>query len=260
VNSSERAEVAADDACDIWGRRTTEARPFVETASAAFNLAVVLEAEGDVEGARQAYQRAVDANDEDVSAYAAYHLGPLLEDQGDLPGARAAYRVAVETGHPHVGPRAARHLARLGQGHAGLDVRSWAGLNVPDLASPAIGVPRAIWKQVLLSILTLGYYGYYWAYRSHEDIARHSGSGFGGIQGIAAYALLLPLELFLLPLQIKRMYERDGQESPVSAATAFWYLLCCIPWYVKCQKALNQYWASKGAPPPRRDGSGFAGR
>jgi hypothetical protein len=163
--------------------------------------------------------------------------------------------VAVETGHPYVGPRAARHLARLGGGHDGLDVRSWAGRNVPDVTSPAIGRQAAIWKQVLLSILTLGYYGYYWAYRSHEDIHRHTGSGMTGIQGILPY-VLLPLELFLLPLQIKRMYERDGQESPVGATTAFWFLVFYIPWYLKCQKALNQYWASQGVLADRLDDDG----
>lgn len=55
--------------------------------------------------------------------------------------------------------------------------------------------------------------------------------------------------LFLLPIEIKKMYERDGQTSPVSASTAFWVLLFGIPWYVKCQGALNRYWASKGALP-----------
>ena len=44
------------------------------------------------------------------------------------------------------------------------------------------------------------------------------------------------------------MYEADGQTSPVGPATAFWVLLFGVPWYVKCQSALNHYWASKGAP------------
>jgi len=44
------------------------------------------------------------------------------------------------------------------------------------------------------------------------------------------------------------LYQADGQTSPVGPATAFWILLFAVPWYVKCQSALNQYWASKGAP------------
>jgi hypothetical protein len=32
--------------------------------------------------------------------------------------------------------------------------------------------------------------------------------------------------------------------------TAFWILLFGIPWYIKVQSALNDFWASKGAPAP----------
>jgi hypothetical protein len=52
-----------------------------------------------------------------------------------------------------------------------------------------------------------------------------------------------------LPIEIQRMYERDGQHSPVRASTAWWFLALGVPWFVKCQKALNGYWASKGAGP-----------
>ena len=107
-----------------------------------------------------------------------------------------------------------------------------------------VGRQRNIGKQVLLSIVTLGLYGVYWAYQSHEDIKQHSGEGVGGVVGVLIYLFVGIVTLFLLPLEIKRMYENDGQESPVSAATAFWILLFGIPWYVKCQTALNQYWAS----------------
>ncbi len=47
------------------------------------------------------------------------------------------------------------------------------------------------------------------------------------------------------------MYERDGRESPVSAATAAWVLLFGFPWYIKVQRALNDYWSAKGAAPPK---------
>jgi hypothetical protein len=113
-----------------------------------------------------------------------------------------------------------------------------------------IGEQRNIVKQVLLSIVTIGIYGLFWAYRNHEDINQHTGSGISGVVGVLIYFFAGIITLFLLPLEIKRMYERDGQQSPVGAATAFWILLFGIPWYVKCQGAMNSYWASKGAPPP----------
>ena len=111
-----------------------------------------------------------------------------------------------------------------------------------------LGERRSIGTQVLLSILTLGFYGLYWAYVSHDEIKRHSGEGIGGVLGLVLYAFLGIVTLFLLPLEIKRMYEREGLRSPVGAATAFWVLLFGIPWYVRCQSALNQYWAMKGVP------------
>jgi hypothetical protein len=113
-----------------------------------------------------------------------------------------------------------------------------------------IGEQRNILKQFLLSVVTLSLYGLFWAYRNHEDIHQHTGSGISGVVGVLIYFFAGIITLFLLPLEIKRMYDRDGQQSPVSAATAFWILAFGIPWYVKCQGAMNRYWASKGAPPP----------
>ncbi len=111
-----------------------------------------------------------------------------------------------------------------------------------------IGQQRNIGKQVLLSFVTLGLYGIYWAYQSHEDISQHMRSGITGLVGVLIAVFAGFITWFLLPMEIKRMYEADGRTSPVGPGTAFWILLFAIPWYVKCQSALNQYWASKGAP------------
>lgn len=128
-----------------------------------------------------------------------------------------------------------------------------------DMASPTdvsvaaygkIGQQRPIGKQILLAIVTFGLYGVYWAYVNHEEIKQHSGDGVGGALGAVIYLVANIVTLFLLPIEIKKMYVRDGKASPVGPATAFWILLFGIPWYVKCQSALNDYWASKGAPAP----------
>jgi hypothetical protein len=116
-------------------------------------------------------------------------------------------------------------------------------------ATGPIGKQRNIGTQILLSIVTFGIYGVYWAYINHDEIKRHTGDGVGGVVGVLIYMIFGVITLFLLPIEIQRMYERDGRQSPVGAATAFWVLLFGIPWYVKCQKALNEYWASKGAAP-----------
>jgi hypothetical protein len=119
----------------------------------------------------------------------------------------------------------------------------------PATATGPIGVQRNIGTQVLLSVVTLGVYGLYWAYTSHEDVRRHMADGVGGLVGVLLYAFLFPVTIFLLPVEIQRMYERDGRPSPVRASTAAWILVFGIPWFVKCQRALNDYWASKGALP-----------
>ncbi len=104
-------------------------------------------------------------------------------------------------------------------------------------------VPRSIGTQVVLAVVTVVLYGVYWAYTSHEDIKRETSDGVGGVVGSLLYVFCGIVTLFLLPLEIKRMHEARGFESPVGAGTAFWILLLGIPWYVKCQAALNQYWA-----------------
>ena len=116
--------------------------------------------------------------------------------------------------------------------------------------SGPLGQREKIGIQVLLSIVTFGLYGIYWAYKSHDEIQRYTGEGVGGVVGAIIYFFVGLVTLFLLPIEIKKMYEREGRQSPVSAATAFWILLFAIPWYVKCQRALNDFWALKGAPPP----------
>ena len=118
-----------------------------------------------------------------------------------------------------------------------------------SVATGPIGLRRHIGTQILLSIVTLGLYGPYWAYTSHEDIRRHTDEGVGGVFGVLIWVFAGCVSFFLLPTEIQRMYEADGRESPVRASTAFWILAFGVPWFVKCQRALNDYWASKGAPP-----------
>jgi hypothetical protein len=120
-------------------------------------------------------------------------------------------------------------------------------LLVPEkghVVTPTRPVPQSIGKQIGLSVITLGFYGIYWAYKSHEDIKQEVGDGVGGVIGAIIYTFVGVITWFLLPLEIKKMYEAKGMASPVGAGTAFWILLLAVPWYVKCQSALNAYWAA----------------
>lgn len=113
-----------------------------------------------------------------------------------------------------------------------------------------LGKRENIGLQVLWSVLTLGLYGIYWAYKCHEEVKEHSGEGVGGVVGAVIYFFVGIVTLFLLPIEIEKMYKREGWQSPVSAWSALWVLLFVVPWYVVCQSALNEYWAKKGAPAP----------
>ena len=103
---------------------------------------------------------------------------------------------------------------------------------------------------ILLMIVTLGIWGFFWTYRTNEDLKRYNGDGMGGWLGVVVYLLLSVILMFTIPNEIKNAYQRDGRSSPVSAVWGLWFLLPIIGhfvWYLKVQSALNDFWRSKGA-------------
>jgi hypothetical protein len=98
--------------------------------------------------------------------------------------------------------------------------------------------------------VTLGIWAFLWTYRTSEDLKRYNADGLGGVLAIVILLLVSPVLMFTIPNEIKNMYERDGRQSPVSAIWGLWFLLPLIGnivWYVKVQRALNDFWSSKGA-------------
>jgi Domain of unknown function (DUF4234) len=105
---------------------------------------------------------------------------------------------------------------------------------------------------ILLMIVTLGIWGIFWTYRTSEDLKRYNGDGLGGVLGIVIYILLAVVLMFTIPSEIEKMYQRDGRQSPISPLWGLWFLLPLIGnivWYVKVQRCLNEFWASKGSRP-----------
>jgi hypothetical protein len=124
------------------------------------------------------------------------------------------------------------------------------------VASGPVGQVRSTGTCILLTIVTLGIYSLYWFYKTHDEMKRHTGAGLGG--GIALLlAILVGIVMpFLNSNEVGNLYERQGQEKPVSAVTGLWYLLLgwfffvgAIVWFVKTNRALNEYWLSQGATP-----------
>jgi hypothetical protein len=117
-----------------------------------------------------------------------------------------------------------------------------------------VGQTRSIGLSILWAVLTLGIYCIVWTYKTQEEIKRYSGNGVGGVLGLVIYILIAPVTFFIVPSEVRYMYEElDGQRSPVRGTTGLWFLLPligAIVWFVKVQGALNRYGLSKGAPPP----------
>jgi apolipoprotein N-acyltransferase len=116
-----------------------------------------------------------------------------------------------------------------------------------------VGETRSPGLSVLWFILTLSIYGFYWVYKSHEEIKRYSGNGVGGVLGLVIYILISPVTFFVLPSEVRFMYENlDGGTSPVRGWHGLWILLPLLGpliWFFQVQGALNRYWESKGASP-----------
>ncbi len=131
---------------------------------------------------------------------------------------------------------------------------------VPPVAPPQaalgantgpLGKRRSIGKCILLAIVTIGIYTAVWAYKTHDEIKRHSGIGVGGVVGLVIYLVISAVTMFVVPSEIGQMYQQDGREKPVRGVTGLWNLLPLIGtfiWFFKVQGALNRYWESKGVP------------
>ncbi|WP_207559348.1 MULTISPECIES: DUF4234 domain-containing protein [unclassified Nocardioides] len=117
-----------------------------------------------------------------------------------------------------------------------------------------IGKIRSTGTCILLTVVTLGFYTWYWYYKTHEEMKAHSGQGVGGPIALLLAALVGIVMPFITPNEVGGLYERRGQKRPVSASTGLWYLLLgwfffvgAIVWFVKTNGALNDYWRSVGA-------------
>jgi hypothetical protein len=125
---------------------------------------------------------------------------------------------------------------------------------VPQAQRGPVGHTRSVGLSILWAVLTLGIYCVIWTYKTQEEVKRYSGNGIGGVLGLVIYILLSPVTFFIVPSEVRYMYEDlDGQTSPVRGITGLWFilpLLGALIWFIKVQGALNRYWESKGAPPP----------
>lgn len=123
-------------------------------------------------------------------------------------------------------------------------------MTVPQPTTGVVGMVRKPIMVILLSIITIGIYSLYWQYASFKELQTYSGEGIGGGLGLLFAFLIGIVNVFMLPLEVGRLYAREGQEEPVTALTGFWVFLPIVGgiiWVFKVQGRLNDYWIAHGA-------------
>jgi hypothetical protein len=110
------------------------------------------------------------------------------------------------------------------------------------------GHRRGIGLGILLFVITFGFYGWYWVFKTQEEVKQHTGEGLGGVLGLVIWILISPVSAFVIPSEVGKMYARAGQSPPVTGWTGLWlfpfgiFLIPAIVWFVKVQGSLNRYW------------------
>ena len=110
------------------------------------------------------------------------------------------------------------------------------------------GQRRGVGFGILLYVVTLGLYGWYWAFKTQEEMKQHTGEGLGGVLGLVIWILIAPVSGFVIPSEVGKMYRSAGRESPMTGWTGLWLfpgailIIPAIVWFVKVQGALNRYW------------------
>ena len=131
-----------------------------------------------------------------------------------------------------------------------------ASVAVPTGNTGPLGNRRGVGFGILLFIVTIGFYGLYWVFKTQEEMKQHTGEGLGGVLGLVIWILLGAISAFVIPSEIGKMYEKDGRQPPVNGWTGLWlfpfgvFIIPAIVWFVKVQGALNEYWEAKGVPAP----------
>jgi hypothetical protein len=166
-------------------------------------------------------------------AYAAVTYGDLEQLFADLPGPRT------------YGPLQAYSQPYPGQ------YRSYPTPYARPMGT--VGQVRGTVLQMLLFVVTLSIWGYVYFFQTHDEMKRHTGEGIGGPIALLLNVFIGIASPYLLSHEVGRLYERRGQRKPVSALTGLWFfpgiflLVGPLIWFIRTNKALNDYWRSLGA-------------
>ena len=116
-----------------------------------------------------------------------------------------------------------------------------------------LGKPRGWVVVVLLTLVTLGIYGFVWWYKSFQEMKDYSGNGIGGLVGLILAFFVGVVNPFIMSAEVGNLYAAEGQEKPVTGITGLWILLPIVGhfiWLAKTQNALSAFWEAHGAVRP----------
>jgi hypothetical protein len=109
---------------------------------------------------------------------------------------------------------------------------------------------------ILLTIVTFGIWTVVWSYQNGDELKRWSGRGLGGVgylllvlSGIIVPYVGVVVAMFMLANEVEQLERQEGREPVITTLWGLWFLLPIIGniiWYVRIQRAVNEYWARHG--------------
>ncbi len=122
----------------------------------------------------------------------------------------------------------------------------------PAVTPRTVGTARSAGLTILVTIVTFGIWTLVWSYKNGDEVQKYRGDGIGGVLYLILTLLFYPITMFLLGDEVEKMYQAEGETSPINALWGLWFLLPIIGlfvWYFRMQSALNEFWTARGAPP-----------
>ena len=125
----------------------------------------------------------------------------------------------------------------------------------PQLAAEPrgpVGKPRSVGLTILVSIVTFGIWTFVWSYWNGEELKAYRRDGLGGVAYLLFTIFLSPVTMFVMANEVEKMYVEERRTPPITTLWGLWFLLPLIGniiWYVRIQRALNEFWQARGATP-----------
>ena len=119
----------------------------------------------------------------------------------------------------------------------------------PEAARGPIGKPRSVGLTILVTIVTLGIWAWVWSYWNGEEIKNYRRDGLGGVAYLLITVFISPVTMFLMASEVEQQYMGEGEQPRITTLWGLWFLLPLIGniiWYVRIQRAINEFWQDRG--------------